>query len=83
MSPAILKTATQRTRGFSEGFKQRVHQVNPVSQLRDEAAKRLEEQAHCSQDAHGHKHPKEDSVDHHGNIFPVVLHLWVSKGTNA
>lgn len=52
-------------------------------QLGDEAAKRLEEQAHRSQDAHGHKHPKEDSVDHHGNILPIILHLWVSEGTNA
>lgn len=48
--------------------------------LRDEATERLEEEAHCSQDTHGHKHPEEDSIDHHGNIFPVILHLWVSEG---
>lgn len=48
--------------------------------LWEEAKKRLDEQAQGSQDAHGHKHPKEDSINHHGNVFPVILHLWAREG---
>lgn len=52
-------------------------------QLWDKAKKRLEEESHGSQDAHGHKHPEEDSINHHGNILPVILHLRMRKRTQG
>lgn len=48
-------------------------------QLWDEAKKWLEEKSHGSQDAHSHKNPEEDSINHHGNVLPVILHLWGHK----
>ena len=36
----------------------------------------LQEHAHRAENAHKHKDPQEESVDHHGNILPVLAHLW-------
>lgn len=34
------------------------------------------EEAYGPKQAHDDEHPKEDSVDHHGDVLPVLLHLW-------
>lgn len=39
----------------------------------------LQEHAHRAEDAHKHKDPQEEAVDHHGNVLPVLAHLWVGK----
>lgn len=41
---------------------------------------RLHEHAHCAEHTHKHKDPQEEAVDHHGNIFPVLAHLWMGEG---
>lgn len=40
-----------------------------------EADERLEKESQSSQHAHRHKNPKENPVDDHGNVLPVILHL--------
>lgn len=40
-----------------------------------EANEWLQEESQCSQYAHRHKDPEEDSVDDHCHVLPVVLHL--------
>lgn len=41
----------------------------------EEADERLEEETHCSEHTHQHENPQEDSVNYHGNVLPIVLHL--------
>lgn len=36
---------------------------------------RLQEHAHRAEDAHKHKDPQEEAVDHHRNVLPVLAHL--------
>ena len=36
---------------------------------------RLQEHADCAKDTDEDKDPKEQPVDHHGNILPVLTHL--------
>lgn len=50
-------------------------------QLREKANERLQEEANGSQNAHQHKDPKEDAVNHHGNILPIILHLREKRHT--
>lgn len=38
---------------------------------------RLQEHAHCAEHAYKHKDPQEEAVNHHGNILPVLAHLWL------
>lgn len=38
---------------------------------------RLHEHAHRAEHAYKHKDPQEEAVDHHGNILPVLAHLWL------
>lgn len=40
---------------------------------------RLQEHAHCAKHAHKHKDPQEEAVDHHGNVLPVLAHLWMGR----
>lgn len=47
-----------------------------VDGMDSEAHERLEEESQCSQHTHGHKNPEENPVDDHGDVFPVILHLW-------
>lgn len=35
----------------------------------------LQEHAHRAKDAHKHKDPQEEAVDHHGNVLPILAHL--------
>lgn len=41
---------------------------------------RLQKHAHRAEHAHKHKDPQEEAVDHHGNILPVLAHLWKGGG---
>jgi len=36
---------------------------------------RLKEHSDCAKDTHKHKDPKEQTIDHHGNVLPVLTHL--------
>lgn len=47
-----------------------------IDGMDSEAHERLEEESQCSQHTHSHKNPEENPVDDHGDVFPVILHLW-------
>lgn len=34
------------------------------------------EEAYCAKQAHNNEHPQEDPINDHGNILPILLHLW-------
>lgn len=38
---------------------------------------RLQEHAHCAEHAHKHENPQEEPVNHHGDVLPVLAHLWI------
>lgn len=38
---------------------------------------RLQKHAQCAEHAHKHKDPQEEAVNHHGNVLPVLAHLWI------
>lgn len=52
-----------------------------LCQLREKTNERLKEEAYGSQHTHQHKDPKEDAVNHHGNILPIILHLSEKRHT--
>lgn len=37
---------------------------------------RLQEHAHGAEHAHEDEDPQEEPVDHHGDVLPVLAHLW-------
>lgn len=36
----------------------------------------LQEHAQCAEHTNKHKDPQKEAVDHHGDILPVLAHLW-------
>lgn len=38
---------------------------------------RLQKHAHCAEHTHKHKNPQEEPVNHHGDVLPVLAHLWI------